>query len=183
MADQRLVVKLGRATIEMINDRPSRHLTEGLFLTANTRGIMAGELRVQAGPQVEEELRRQGPLLVGNAYVTGPGRLADRGVRVIVHGVTVTSPGDPPRPGNPELALMNGLLSIEDAGVRAVTLPLVNRQLPERQPGDNARSLAATLAGHLRRRSRLDRVIIAGLDPDYLSTVRDRLVELGAHRD
>lgn len=183
MAEQRLVVKLGRATIEMVNDRPSRHLTEGLFLTANARGVMASELRVRAGSEVEEELRRQAPLLVGNAYVTGPGKLVDGGLRVIVHGVTVSGPGDPPRPGSPEAALTNGLLAFESVAARSVTIPLINRQMPERRSGDNARALATALAGHLRRRSRLDRIIIAGLDPDYLTAVRDRLVELGGHAE
>lgn len=176
-------IRLERATISFHGGRPLSFPSAGLYVPVNSRGILAAgtaaEVRLAGGPDVEQGLRQQVPLSVGNAYLIGPGKLIERGIEVIAFGVAVRDPGDMPRIGVPEQALKRGLELLEDRSIRAITIPLVNRQMEERHPGDNARNLARHLAAHLRQRSNFRQVKVTGLDEGYLRVLRSELVHLG----
>ncbi|MFW6076093.1 MAG: hypothetical protein ACOC9Y_10890 [Chloroflexota bacterium] len=173
----------GHTTLTFHDDRPLMHPSAGLYVPVNMRGILgaglAAEVRLAAGPDVELELREHVPLVLGDAYLVRPGKLAGRGVEAIAFGVAVRDPCETPRIGMPEMALKRGLELFEDALIRDITIPLVNRQMPERQPGDNARAVATHIAAHLRRRSKLRHIKVAGLDNAYLDALRHELLELG----
>ncbi|MFL6297057.1 MAG: macro domain-containing protein, partial [Actinomycetes bacterium] len=72
--------------------------TEAIVNAANNEGWLgsgvAGAIRQAAGDQVEAEAVAQGPWPVGAAVRTGPGRLADRGVKAILHAAAM-APGRP----------------------------------------------------------------------------------------
>ena len=72
--------------------------TEAIVNAANNQGWLgsgvAGAIRRAAGDQVEAEAVAQGPWPVGDTVRTGPGRLADRGVKAILHAAAM-APGRP----------------------------------------------------------------------------------------
>lgn len=176
-------VRYGSVLVHFQAGRPLRHLSESIFVPVNGQAIMgaglAGEVRVAAGPEIEQELRRQAPLSVGAAYLTGPGALSAQGVQLLIHGVVTAQTGTTPRRGDPGRALESGLNLIEGTKLRSITVPLLNRQAPERAEGSNATALVTILAAHLRRGTRLREVILAGLDSGYLDGARVALIDLG----
>ncbi|CAN5502741.1 hypothetical protein BH23CHL2_BH23CHL2_23780 [soil metagenome] len=184
MTDTLIRLALGSVGLTLYPARPLRHLSAGLYVPANLRGVMgaglAGEVRVRAGREVEDELLRLRPLSLGRAYRTNPGNLAAAGVEVLAHAVTSDSPGETAKPGQSDRALRAALELFDDAGIRAVTLPLV-----EVAPGDPAsekqgQAFGQLLTGHLRRRSRIRQVNVAGLDHHFLAGLEAYLRNAGA---
>jgi sugar phosphate isomerase/epimerase len=180
MSDLRRLA-FGGTIIDLAVARPLQRLSEGMLVPANSRGVMgaglSGEVRLRAGREVEEELGRYRPLDVGRAYRTGAGRLAQAGVTILAHAVINREPGEPNRPGQDERALAAALELFEEAGARTVTLPTLRLA---GGPDPDGRTLAAPLASHLRRRSRIRHLTVAGLDTEYLQRLAADLSQLGA---
>src|SRR5215217_85045 len=67
--------------------------TEGIVNAANNEGWLgsgvAGAIKRAAGAEVEAEAVAQAPWPVGDAVRTGPGRLAGRGVKAILHAAAM----------------------------------------------------------------------------------------------
>src|SRR3954467_12937192 len=127
-------VRFERAVVRFVVGRAADHCSEACFTGANTRGIMAsghaGALRLLAGAEPERELQAQMPLLIGEAYLTGPGRLAQQGVARIVHAVLNVEPGEPTARSMVEHALDQALELIDRQRTRALTLPEVGQRIP-----------------------------------------------------
>jgi O-acetyl-ADP-ribose deacetylase (regulator of RNase III) len=176
----------GNTLIDLILVRPLQTSSAGLLVPANTHAVMvaglAGEVRVRAGRTVEDELNRFRPLDLGRAYPTGAGRLSESGFELLVHAVVSVAPGEPNRTGQDERALVSALDVFEEAGVRSVTLPIVRIADGRTQPAPAQRTMAAALASHLRRGSRIQRLTIAGLDDEHLARLSDELRLAGAIR-
>jgi len=170
--------------VMLIEGAPITHGNDAFYAAINARGVLAsgfgGAIRLAGGADVERELRGQGPLLVGEAYLTGPGMLAERGVKHVAFGITVAEPGMTPRRKAVEDALTNALEVLERAASRSITLPEIGSRIPGFTVGDAATLLADVLARRIRLTTRLERVVIAGLDLEYLRRCRDRLIEHGA---
>jgi O-acetyl-ADP-ribose deacetylase len=173
-------------TIALVHGQPMDHLSEGLYSTVNARAVMAtglaGAIRLSGGPEIERELRAVGDLLVGRAYVTGPGRLAKHGLLKIAHGITTPQPGMAPNRAPVQAALSDALDLLDREGIRTLTLPEIGMRIPGIAIDDAAAILASHLASALRRRSKLREVTIVGLDPGYLSSCASLLEALGATR-
>jgi len=177
LADGGTHVRLARA-------RPLEHLSASLYVPANLRGVMAaglaGEVRVRAGRNVEDELLSHRPLSLGRAYRTAPGRLADSGVEVLAHAVMSDAPGKRARSEDSERALRAALELIETSGIRSLTLPLIEVASGDPDAEAQGRAFGQILAGHLRRRSRMRQVTVAGLDRQFLSGLSAYLLDSGA---
>lgn len=167
---------LGGTRIDLIMGDPLDHLLEGVYTGANARGIMgaglAADIRRRAGADVERELRSHSSLLTGQAYLTGPGALAEQGVKAIAHGVVASEPGQSPSLHVSIKALLDGLRLLEEAGCRTVTIPEVGWRVFNLDHAGVAAELGKTIATHLRRRSKLQSVCIVSRHPDYLRALR-----------
>lgn len=174
----------GGTHVRLARARPLEHLSAGLYVPANLRGVMAaglaGEVRVRAGSDVEDELLSHRPLSLGRAYRTDPGRLAASGVRLLAHAVASDAPGRPARSEDSERALRAALELIDSSGIRSVTLPLVEVASGDPDPEAQGRAFGQLLTGHLRRRSRMRQVTVAGLDHQFLSGLSAYLIDSGA---
>lgn len=163
----------GGARIVFIEGRPLEHLSAGIFTGANAQGVMgaglAAEIRSVAGAEVERELRGRGPLLLGEAYLTGPGLMVERGVGAIAHGVVVRQPGDIARLETAVRALLSGLRLLEGAGCRSVTVPQIGWRMSNLDPQVAAAELGRVVITHLRRKSRLETLLIVSNHGDYLT--------------
>jgi O-acetyl-ADP-ribose deacetylase (regulator of RNase III) len=177
-------LRLRHARVTLILGEPIDHPREALYAAVNARGVLAsgfgGAIRIAGGGEIERELRGQAPLLVGEAYLTGPGRLAARGVARIVFGVTTLEPGRAPRRDAAVSAIVKGLDAADQARTRSLTLPEIATRVEGLSLADAADLLIDALAARLRRGSSLDEVVIAGLHADYLRRCRDALIQLGA---
>lgn len=169
----------GRTQIYLIEGNPLDHLLEGLYAGANSRGVMgagfAADVRRAAGAEVERDLRAQSPLLIGEGYLTGPGRLAEQGVKAIAHGVAVAEPGDPRPLAVAIRAVLAGMNRLEEAGCRSITIPQVGWRVSGMNHSEIARELGRATITHLRRRSRIHTVNIVSQHQDYLQALRSTL--------
>jgi O-acetyl-ADP-ribose deacetylase (regulator of RNase III) len=100
--------------------------TEAIVNAANNEGWLgsgvAGAIRRAAGDQVEAEAVAQGPWPVGDAVRTGPGRLADRGVKAILHAAAM-APGRPASADAAGTATAAALRLAAAEGLTSVALP------------------------------------------------------------
>lgn len=91
---------------------------------ANSRGIMgggvAGVIKRAAGLEVDEEARRQAPILVGSAVLTSGGRTRFKG---IIHAPTMPEPGMRIEPGNVALATRAALALADSHGYTSIAIP------------------------------------------------------------
>ena len=100
--------------------------TQAIVNAANNEGRLgsgvAGAIRRAAGDQVEAEAVAQAPWPVGDAVRTGPGRLADRGVKAILHAAAM-APGRPASAAAVGSATSAALHLAAAEGLTSVALP------------------------------------------------------------
>jgi O-acetyl-ADP-ribose deacetylase len=177
-------LRLGSTRVTFRGGDPIEHVSEALYVSVNARSVMAsgfaGAVRIAAGQEVERELRSHGDLLLGTAYLVGPGNLAERGVTVIACGVTAAAPGLPPKRALVQDAFAMALDLLVERGTRALTLPEIGTRIPGITLGDAAGILTRTVAARLRQGSRLTDITIASLHPEYLGQCHARLLSAGA---
>jgi O-acetyl-ADP-ribose deacetylase (regulator of RNase III) len=96
--DRRKVARCGGTDVWVWQGDITAAGTEAIVNAANNEGWLgsgvAGAIRRAAGDQVEAEAVAQAPWPVGDTVRTGPGRLADRGVKAILHAAAM-APGRP----------------------------------------------------------------------------------------
>ena len=165
----------GGTRVRFIQGKPLEHLSAGIYTGANAQGVMgaglAADIRRLAGAEVERELRSHNNLSVGEAYLTGPGRLAQQGVIAIAHGVVVMAPGEIATLDRSISALLAGLRLLEDTGCRSVTVPQIGWRVSNLDPTVAASELGRVVITHLRRKSRLELVSIVSTHREYLNAV------------
>jgi O-acetyl-ADP-ribose deacetylase (regulator of RNase III) len=177
-------LRLGHARILLIEGDPIDHPSSAMYTSGNARGIMAsgmaGAIRLSGGAEIERELRSHPHLLVGVAYLTGSGRLVDRGVNHIVHGISTPQPGTPSKRAALEAALTSGLQRLNDVGEQSLTLPEIGTRLPNIELTEAADLCVGIIGSHLRRSNSPEQITIAGRHLAYLRRCRDRFIEMGA---
>lgn len=91
---------------------------------ANSLGIMgggvAGVIKRAAGQEVEEEARRQAPIVVGRAVLTSGGRTKFKG---ILHAPTMPQPAMRIAAANVGLATTAALVEADNRGFESLALP------------------------------------------------------------
>ncbi len=91
---------------------------------ANTRLIMgggvAGAIKKRGGREIEEEALRKGPIPIGEAVVTGAGRLK---AKYVIHAPTVMTPGGRSNPQYVRKAIKAALKRAKELGVKSVAFP------------------------------------------------------------
>ncbi len=179
-------LNFGTVTIEIFVEQPIKHLEAGVIVPANLQGVMAAglarDIRIAAGAQIERDLRAQLPLIPGEAYLTGPAALQERGVEVVAHAVVVRDPGSTARGHDLEDALISAMQRLEVANVRAILIPFLTTRLAGHTTEVNAHLLAKLVVQHLRRASRIKRVTLAGIHSGFAAALAGSLRELGATR-
>ncbi|MGI8476316.1 MAG: macro domain-containing protein [Thermomicrobiales bacterium] len=165
-AEAKSAVRFGRTMFEVVIGGLVEQSVEALIHSANSRGGMgagpAGSVRAAAGPEVEREAMAQAPIDVGAAVLTGPGRLAERGVVVIAHAALVSTLGESAPAAAVVRAVESSLRLIDERRLRSVALPLLglSSEAPPAERSARAEALVDVAVAHIRRPgSRLDRVV------------------------
>jgi len=163
----------------------ARQEVDGVIVTANERGVLgaAGPYSVRSlvGEAIEREAMAAAPLAIGSAAITQPGKLEERGVRVLLHAVASTTPGVAPRIDVLQRAIPAALRLADEQRLHSVAiLPLsgVANDGVQLDAEGVAIALIDGIVAHLRRSaSRLDRIAflvpLAGQVVPVANAIRD----------
>ena len=160
-------VRVGRTVVRAVAGELLDVAADAIVCPANRRGVMgvgaAGAVRIAGGVEIEREAMAAAPLTVGTAVATGPGRLVDRGVRVIIHAVVADALGAPTRPDIVRQATSEALKLADRHRARTLALPPLGVGLgPGRLSTESVAALTIEeILAHLRRfSSRLERIVL-----------------------
>lgn len=160
-------VRFGRTVVMASAESLFAYQVDAIVCPANSRGVMgvgiAGLVRAEGGHEIEREAMTRAPMTLGDAQVTGSGRLATRGTRGIIHAVVADALGSPVREKTIRHATTAVLEAAEANRYRSLALPI----LMSGQHSSLIRSEAVALSmieeivAYLRRfTSRLDRIVL-----------------------
>jgi len=118
---------------------------------------VAGTIKLKGGAEIEREALAQGPIAVGEAVVTGAGRLA---ARYVIHAAAVGSDlvADA---GTVQAATRNALRRAAELGLHSIAFPALGAGMGGYSPAGAARVMVAEVRRHLTRGSSLSKVLFA----------------------
>jgi len=130
--------------------------------------LQRGGGRIQA--ECDEIVRRDGPLEVGGAALTGGGKLR---ARYVIHAAAM---GDSPvSPDSIRNATQNSLRLAEEHGIRSIAFPILGTGVGGFPFDEAARIMVETVRGFLRGEHSLESVVFYGFTPDQAATLRRHL--------
>ena len=155
-------VAVRAATGELI-DQP----VEAIVYAANGRGMMEagtpGSIRLVGGAEVEREAMTLAPHRIGTVFLTGSGRLKERGIDNVIHLVLSGMLGEPPRRDYFGRTLTLALEMAEQHRIRSIAIPLLGATTDsnEDERREAAETVVDVIVSHLRRTSsRFDSVVV-----------------------
>ena len=122
-------VRFGRTTLVALRGELIEQPVEAIVIAANQRGVIgtgaAGAVRVAGGPAIEREAMEQAPLALGGAVATTSGKLAERGISLIVHAVVTERLAEASTLDLVRRATVAALALAEERRVRSLVVPAV----------------------------------------------------------
>jgi O-acetyl-ADP-ribose deacetylase (regulator of RNase III) len=166
-AETTQVVRFGRTVVQPAVGELVDQPVQAIVYAANSRGVMgagpAGSVRLVGGPEIEREAMEAAPFDLGTAFVTGSGRLADRGIEAVIHAVVAPHLGETAEVPEIRRALAAALRFADARRFRSLALPLLGLRA-DATPGERADIVEAIVdefVAHLRRgNSRLESVVV-----------------------
>src|SRR3954469_18203245 len=149
-------VRFGRAVVRVTAGELIEQPVEAIVYAANSRGVMgagpAGAVRSAGGPEIEREVMAAAPLNLGTVFVTGAGKLDQRGIQAVLHAVVAPHLGDPVEIDDVRRALGAALRAVEIRKFRSIAIPLLGLRAEatndERQ--DTVDTIVEELVSHFR---------------------------------
>jgi O-acetyl-ADP-ribose deacetylase (regulator of RNase III) len=118
--------KIGQATIYLVVGDIADFEGDAIVNPANTLMVMGGgvslALKMKGGGEIEEEARRHAPVPIGDAVVTGAGRLR---ARYVIHAPTVKRPAGRASRESVYKATAAAVRRIRELGLKRVAFPLM----------------------------------------------------------
>jgi O-acetyl-ADP-ribose deacetylase (regulator of RNase III) len=147
---------------------------QAIVNAANGRGIMgggvAGVIKRAAGPEVDEEARRQAPIPVGSAVVTSGGRTR---YQAIIHAPTMPEPAMRIDPQNVARATRAALALADARGFTSVAIPGMGTGVGGVAHTDAAAMMIKEIWAFVPQV--LQSVVLVDVDPAMVQAWRDRL--------
>ncbi len=117
-------MEIGNGVIEIIQADITSLEVDAIVNAANNRLILgsgvAGAIRTKGGPSIQEECDRIGPIRVGEAAITGAGRLP---AKFVIHAAGM---GDEPvSERSIRDSVRNSLIKGEDSGIKSIAFPAI----------------------------------------------------------
>lgn len=148
-------------------------------------GGVSEAIAQNAGVALELDLAQFKPLLplpLGGVVATGPGLLADRGVRYIFHAV-ITQDWRMPALAEAARACTRRIMAEAEArGVRTLALPAMGGGQGGLAPDDVAGAIVGSVLEHLQQRSSLKQVILVLYTDTALEAFKSRQMDAIARR-
>lgn len=172
----RLHVK-GRS-LELLQGDITELDTDGIVNAANAQLILgagvAGAIRTKGGPSIQEECNKIGPIQVGQAAITGAGRLK---AKYVIHAVG-------PRMGEGEedqkllSATLSALRLADQHGLKSIAFPAISTGIFGFPVERCARIMLGAALDYLRGDTGLDRVVFCLFGQESYSAFQLALKEL-----
>ncbi len=147
---------------------------QAIVNAANSRGIMgggvAGVIKRAAGPEVDEEARRQAPIPVGSAVLTSGGRTR---YQAIIHAPTMPEPAMRIDPQNVALATRAALALADVRGFSSIAIPGMGTGVGGVAHADAANRMIAEIRAFESRT--LKSVVLVDVDPAMVQAWREAL--------
>ena len=132
---------------------------------------VAGAIKRAGGQEIEDEAVRHGPIRVGEAVITGAGRLKARFViHAAVMGRDLMTDGEKIRS-----ATKSALQRAEGLGVRTIALPALGTGVGRFSYAEAAKVMIDTVQGHLSGESCLEEVFFALYGDDAYGAFEEEL--------
>ena len=148
---------------------------QAIVNAANSHGLMgggiAGVIRRTAGPQVEDEARRQAPIPVGRAVLTSGGRTRFKG---IIHAPTMPEPAMRVPARNVRLATRAALRLADEKGFVSLAVPGMGTGVGRVAPEEAAKCMIEEIRQF--HPQSLQSVILVDIDPGMVQAWRAALL-------
>lgn len=167
--------RFGRTLLVATVGDPLAQTVEALVLGSNRRGLMGAgtgtAIRLIGGPEIEREAMEQAPLDLGASITTTSGRLAERGIAVLIHAVVSDELGGTASAEHIRRAVTSALTIAADRKVRSLAMPAIGGGTgPDQLPTTAAAEAIVDETISFLRRSgrRFDRIVfVARSDDDF----------------
>lgn len=117
-------------------------------------GGVAGAIRSKGGPAVQEECDRLGPIAIGEAAITGAGRLP---AKFVIHAASMRLGGSTTE-ANLRAATRNSLKRANEKGLKSIAFPAIGTGIAGFPIDRCARVMLDEVREHLRGPTSLERV-------------------------
>jgi O-acetyl-ADP-ribose deacetylase (regulator of RNase III) len=175
-------VRFGRTTLAALRGELIEQPVEAIVIAANQRGAIgtgaAGAVRVAGGAAIEREAMEQAPLALGGAIATTSGKLAERGVALIIHAVVAERLAEASTLELVRRATAAALALAEEHRVRSLAVPAVGSGTGPNhlRTGAVAEAVVDEVIAHLRRtQTRLERVVFVARDEDDVAVFAEAI--------
>ena len=170
------MVKVGKATLEVIQGDITEQETEAIVNAANNYlwmgGGVAGAIKKKGGQEIESEAISKGPIEVGEAIVTGGGNLK---VRYVIHaagmGQDLKTDAEKIRE-----ATSNSLLRAEENRITSLAFPAIGTGVGGLAPHESARAMIDAAIEHLLETKCIDKVLFVLFDKHTYEAFHDELM-------
>lgn len=135
-------------------------------------GGVAGAIKRKGGEEIEKEARRYAPIDIGQAVVTGAGRLR---CRAVIHAPTVEAPGGSSSPEYVYKATLAALRVAKERGFKSLAFPLMGAGVGGLTPEQSVEAMAKAFE----ELGQGLEIYIYVLREDVLKTVAEHLKKLG----
>lgn len=165
-------------SLELIQGDITELDTDGIVNAANAQLILgagvAGAIRAKGGPSIQEECNRIGPIQVGQAAITGAGRLK---AKYVIHAV-----GPRMGEGDEDQKLLSATLSAlrlaDEHGLKSIAFPAISTGIFGFPLERCARIMLGAVMDYLRGDTAVNRVVFCLYGNESYSAFQLALKEL-----
>jgi O-acetyl-ADP-ribose deacetylase (regulator of RNase III) len=123
-------------------------------------GGVAGAIRHKGGSSIQEECDRIGAIPLGEAALTGGGRMK---AKYVIHAASMEL-GGRTSPGNLEASTRNSLRRAEEKKIRSIAFPAIGTGIAGFDTIRCAEIMLRVVAAHLKGKTSLERVVFVLFD-------------------
>jgi O-acetyl-ADP-ribose deacetylase (regulator of RNase III) len=165
-----------RAKVKLSQGDLTESATDAIVNAANNDlilgGGVAGAIRSKGGPAIQEECDRLGPIAIGEAAITGGGRLA---ARFVIHAASMRLGGTTTE-AHMRAATRNSLKRANEKGLKSIAFPAIGTGIAGFPINRCARVMLDEVREHLCGPTSLERVEFVLFDAAGLAAFERALV-------
>ena len=137
-------------------------------------GGVAGAIRVKGGPAIQQECDKIGPIALGEAAITGAGRLR---ARHVIHAASMRL-GESTSDANLRSATRNSLMRADENSLKTIAFPAIGTGIAGFPIEHCAQVMLEEVRAHLRGPTTLERIDFVLFDSHSLEVFERTLAEM-----